>query len=145
MDNKDELSAVAREPEGLAALFTRMADDLTQLFDTKIALLKVEIKEDIDAYVRGGVMILVGGVVVAVGFALLNVAIAFLVSVLFEGSSLTQPVRYALGFVITAMVYLVAGTATIIITKNRLAKQGIVPRRTLAELERDKEWLQKEV
>jgi uncharacterized membrane protein YqjE len=145
MDNKDELTAVEREPEGLAALFTRMADDLTRLFDTKIALLKVEIKEDIDAYVRGGVMLLVGGVVVAVGFALLNVAIAFLVSVLFEGSSLTQPVRYALGFVITAMVYLVAGAATIIISKNRLAKQGIVPRRTLAELERDKEWLQKEV
>jgi uncharacterized membrane protein YqjE len=145
MDNKDKPIAVEREPEGLPALFTRMADDLTQFFDTKLALLKVEIKEDIDAYISGGIMILVGGVVVAVGFALLNVAVAFLVSVLFENSNLSQPVRYALGFIITALVYLIAGAVTIIVTKNRLAQQGIVPKRTLAELERDKEWLQKEV
>ena len=145
MDKENSQTAAQPEPEGLPALFTRMADELTQLFDTKIALLKVEIKEDIDAYLRGGIMLLVGGVVVAVGFALLNVAVAFLVSVLFENSNLSQPVRYALGFVITAVVYLVAGALTIIISKNRLAQQGIVPKRTLAELERDKEWLQKEV
>jgi len=31
------------------------------------------------------------------------------------------------------------------ITKNRLSKLGIVPKQTVAELERDKEWLQNEV
>ena len=145
MEDKDSPSAMSREPEGLTTLFTKMADELTQLFDTKLTLLKVELKEDIDAYIRGGISILIGGVVVAVGFALLNVAIAFLVSVLFGSSDFSQPVRYALGFIMTAILYLIAGAAMIIVSKNRLAKQGLLPKTTVQELERDKEWLQKEV
>lgn len=142
---KNNSPTIEREPEGLPGLFSKMADELVQLFDTKLALLKIELKEEVDAYTRGGIMILIGGVVVAVGFALLNVAIAFLISVLFEGSQLSQPVRYALGFIITAAIYLVAGAATIVIARNRLAKQSLVPKQTVAELERDKKWLQKEV
>ena len=80
-----------------------------------------------------------------VGFALLNVAIAFLVSTIFENSNLSQPVRYAFGFIITSLIYLIGGAVMILITKSRLAKVGIVPKRTVAELERDKEWLQTEV
>jgi uncharacterized membrane protein YqjE len=144
MEDKDSPSAMSREPEGLTTLFTKMADELTQLFDTKLALLKVELKEDIDAYIRGGISILIGGVVVAVGFALLNVAIAFLMSVLFRSSDFSQPVRYALGFIMTAILYLIAGAAMIIVSKNRLAKQALL-RKTVQGLERDKEWLQKEV
>lgn len=90
-------------------------------------------------------MILVGGIVIVVGFALFNVAIAFLVSTVFEDSNLSQPVRYALGFILTSLIYLIAGGVVIVITKNRLAGLGIVPKRTVAELERDKEWLQNEV
>ena len=144
MEDKDSSSAMSREPEGLTTLFTKMADELTQLFDTKLTLLKVELKEDIDAYIRGGISILIGGVVVAVGFALLNVAIAFLMSVLFRSSDFSQPVRYALGFIMTAILYLIAGAAMIIVSKNRLAKQALLPK-TVQGLERDKEWLQKEV
>ena len=133
------------EPEGVPALVTKMAEQLTQLFDTKLSLLKVELKEEIGAYLRGGVIILVGTLLVLVGFALLNIAIAFLLSALFADSNFSQPVRYALGFIITAVIYLVAGSATIAIAKSRLAKQALVPKQTVAELERDKEWLQKEI
>jgi uncharacterized membrane protein YqjE len=145
MEDEDSPSAMSREPEGLTTLFTKMAHELTQLFDTKLTLLKVELKEDVDAYIRGGISILIGGVVVAVGFALLNVAIAFLMSVLFRSSDSSRPVRYALSFIMTAILYLIAGAAMIIVSKNRLAKQGLLPKTIVQELERDKEWLQKEV
>lgn len=141
----DSDSLTKREPESLPALFAKMADELTQLFDTKLALLRVEIKEEVSAYTSGAVTILIGGVVVVVGFALLNVAIAFLVSTIFESLNLSQPVRYALGFIITSLIYLIGGGVMIVITKNRLARLGIVPKRTVAELGRDKEWLQNEV
>lgn len=68
MEDKDSAKAVGREPEGLTALFSKMADELTQLVDMKLMLLKVELKEDIAGYIRGGLMILIGGVVIAVGF-----------------------------------------------------------------------------
>jgi uncharacterized membrane protein YqjE len=131
--------------DDLPSLVERLFSDVAQLFDQKLALLRVELKEEVDAYVRGSIVIVAAGVVVAVGFALANVALAFAVSTLFSTLDLTQPARYALGFVITGLAYLLIGTLVILITKNRLAQQGLVPRRTVRELQRDKEWLQKEL
>ena len=90
-------------------------------------------------------MIVAGAVVALIGFALLNVAIAFLISMVFESVHISQAARYALGFVITAGLYLVVGGIVILKAKNRMAKQGIVPPKTATELERDKEWLKKQV
>src|SRR2546421_13040764 len=108
--------ATAREPrdsgndlEHIPGLLSRLGDDVTQLLDTKLSLLKVEVKEDVQAYVRGGVMIGIGAVIATIGFALLNVAVAFGVSILFEQTALSQPARYALGFVVTGAVYLLIG------------------------------------
>lgn len=145
MSDSDSMTKRGPEAEGLPALFTRMADQLTELFDTKLALLRVEIKEEVSTYTRGAIMILIGGVGIVVGFNLLNVALAFLVSTVFASSTLSQPVRYALGFIITSLLYLIGGGVVIVIAKNRMAKTGIVPKRTVAELERDKEWLENEV
>lgn len=133
------------ERRDLLSLIERLAGDVTMLFDQKLTLLKVEIREEVDAYVRGSILILAGGIISAIGFALANIALAFLVSTLFATADISQPAKYALGFVITGLAYLLLGGALIVITKNRLAKQGIVPRRTMQELERDKEWLQKEL
>jgi hypothetical protein len=99
----------------------------------------------VDAYVRGSIFILAGAIVAAIGFALANIALAFTVSTLFASANISQPAKYALGFVITGLAYLVIGAAVILVTKNRLARQGLVPPRTVQELERDKEWLQKEI
>ena len=118
---------------------------MTTLFDQKLTLLKIEIKEDVNAYVRASIAILAGGIVAAVGFALVNVALAFAISTLFADLDLSQPAKYALGFVIAGGLYLAIGSIVIMFAKNRLARVGIVPQRTINELERDKEWIQKEL
>ena len=141
--------AIAREPHGelenIPGLLSRLGEDVTELLDTKLSLLKVEVKEDVQTYVRGGVMIAVGAVVAAVGFALLNVAVAFGVSTLFAEADLSQPARYALGFVITGGAYLLIGGIIVLAMKSRLAKQDIVPNRSLDELRKDKQWLKNEL
>jgi uncharacterized membrane protein YqjE len=134
----------AGELEALPALFGRLGDDVVKLLDTKLSLLKVEVKEDADAYIRGGVMIGIGGVIAAIGFALLNVAVAFGVSTLLP-TDWSQPARYALGFVITGAVYLVVGGIIVVVMKNRLANRDPVPNRTVDELRKDKQWLKKEI
>ena len=133
------------DDESLPQLIGRLGEDLTGLFDTKLSLLKIEIKEDVNAYASNAVTMAIGGVIATVGFALLNVAIAFLVSTLFDGAELSQPVRYALGFIITATAYLIAGGVMIVRTKNRLAKQDLVPNRSIKEFEKDKKWIEKEL
>lgn len=130
--------------ESLPALFGRLSDGVTTLLDTKISLLKVEIKEDVNAYVRGAVSIAIGGVIAAIGFAILNVAVALVVTWLLP-DTLNQFLRVALGFAITGAVYLLIGGIFIITAKNRLAKQDIVPNRSVDELRKDKEWLKKEL
>jgi len=127
----------------LPALFGRMADDLAELFDAKLALLKIELREEMELYLRGAVSIVIGAVLALMGFALVNVAVAFLIASLFENTSLSQPARYGVGFGVAALVYLVLGAVLIVVSKNKLARQQLVPPRTVEELKRDKQRLEK--
>lgn len=133
------------ENDNLPSLFSRLGDDVMQLFDTKMSLLKVELKEEANTYARGGAMIAVGGVIAAIGFALLNVALAFGISALMANLDISQPAKYAIGFVAAGVLYLIVGGIIVTTMKNRLAKQSLVPDRTVAELRKDKQWLKNEI
>ena len=134
-----------KSDESLPSLFSRLGDDVMQLFDTKMSLLKVEIKEEASEYARDGVMIGAGGIIAAVGFALLNVALAFGISTLFANTDLSQAAKYAIGFLSAGVLYLIIGSVIMMTMKNRLAKQSLVPDRTVAELRKDKQWLKNEL
>jgi len=140
----DEL-ANRTDVEGLPTLFSRLGDDVMELFNSQLALFKVEIKEEAGAYARSITAIAVGAVIAIVGFALLNVAIAFAVSTLFAQANFSQPASYALGFVVTGGFYVLVGAIVVLLMKNRLAKQDLVPQRTVAELRKDKQWLKNEL
>jgi uncharacterized membrane protein YqjE len=133
------------ETDGLPNLLSRLGDDAMQLINSQFALFKVEIKEEANAYVRGAVTIAVASVVALIGFALLNVAVAFGVSILFAQMNLSQPATYALGFVVTGLFYLLVGGIVVMAIKSRLAKQDLVPTRSVQELRKDKEWLKNEL
>ena len=129
----------------MPSLVEQLAENVAKLLDQKITLLRVELKEEIAAYARGAIVIAAGAIVAAVGLALANIALAFVVSTLFSGLDWSQPAKYALGFFITGLSYLVISGIVIVVTRNRLAKLGLVPRRTMHELEKDKDWLQNEL
>ena len=131
--------------EGLPNLLSRLGDDVMQLINSQLALFKVEVKEEAQVYARGAAMIGLGAVIATIGFALLNVAIAFGVSTLFAGAGFSQPASYALGFIVTGAFYLIVGGIIAIVMKNRLAKQQLVPPRTVQELRKDKQWLKSEL
>jgi uncharacterized membrane protein YqjE len=131
--------------DSLPGLLSRLGDDVMQLINSQLALFKVEIKEEASFYARGTAMIAVGGVIATIGFALLNVAIAFAVSTLFAQAGFSQPASYALGFIVTGVFYLFVGGILMLVMKNRLAKQQLVPPRTVQELRKDKQWLKSEL
>ena len=135
---------IGTDLEQLPSLFGRLGDDVMKLVDTKLSLLKVEISEDVNAYVRDAIMIGVGGFIAAIGFAFLNVALALGISALMP-TMWSQPVRYAVGFVTTGILYLIVGGIIVMVMKNRLARQGLVPERSVEELRKDKDWLKKEI
>lgn len=132
--------------ESLPALFGRLGDDVMTLVDTKLSLLKVEVKEDAEAYARAGAMMAVGGVIAAVGFAFINVAVAFFVATLLQMyTTLRPPVSYALGFIITGAIYLIIGGIIIMVVKGRMARRNPVPEQSVEELRKDKQWLKKDM
>jgi uncharacterized membrane protein YqjE len=133
------------ETEGLPNLFGRLADDVMELVNSQLALFKVEIKEEANAYARGAAMIAFGAAVAIVGFALLNVAIAFAVSTLFSQAGFSQPASYALGFVVTGVFYVLVGAIVVFAMKSRLAQRNPVPKMTVQELRKDKQWLKNEL
>ena len=133
------------DAESLPNLFSRLGDDVMQLFNSQLALFKVEIKEEANAYARGVTMIAIGAVIATIGFALLNVAIAFAVSTLFAQANFSQPASYALGFVVTGGFYLLVGAIVVMLMKSRLSRQDLVPQRTVQELRKDKQWLKNEL
>jgi len=133
------------EIEQLPTLFTKLGDDVVQLFNSQLALFKVEIREEANTFARGAVMITMGAVIGVIGFALLNVALAFGVSTLFAQANFSQPASYALGFVATGVFYLIVGAVLVAVLRSRLANQQLVPKRTVAELRKDKEWLKNEL
>jgi len=134
-----------RTDEGLPSLFSRLGDDVMALVNSQLALFKVEVREEATAYAHGAIMIGLGVIVAAIGFALLNVAVAFGVSVLFANPNRSQPAAYALGFVVAGAFYLIVGGLVVLTIKNRLAKRSVLPTRTVAELRKDKEWLKNEL
>jgi len=136
---------IRNDNESLPNLFGRLGDDVMQLFNSQLALFKVEIKEEANAYARGVTMIAIGAVIATVGFALLNVAIAFAVSTLFAQANFSQPASYALGFVVTGGFYLLVGAIVVMLMKSRLSRQDLVPQRTVQELRKDKQWLKNEL
>ena len=138
-----EQTLTQSEIEGLPALFGRLGDDVMRLLDTKLSLVKVELKEDASVYARVGAFIGVGGVLAAVGLALANVAVAFFISTLFTFDR--QALNYAFGFLITGILYLVIGGIIILVMKNRLAARNPAPQRSIEELRKDKQWLTKEM
>ena len=129
--------------EALPTLIGKLGDDVMRLLDAKLGLLKVEAGEDAKFYGRNGTFIAVGGVVAAIGFALVNVAVAFFISSIFD--SVEPPIRYALGFVITGTLYLIIGGIVIYIFKNRMTARSPVPNRSVEEIRKDKQWLKNEM
>ena len=141
---RDEQALAERSDiEGLPALVGRLGDDVMRLLDTKLSLVKVELKEEAAEYGKGAAGIGVGTILAVVGLALVNVAIAFAVSTLFSFDR--QPLNYALGFLITGLLYLVVGGIIVVVMKNRMAKVNPAPERTIEELRKDKQWLKNEV
>ena len=133
------------EIENLPRLFTRLGDDVTQLFDSKMSLLKVEVKEDVTALLLTGIGIAVASMVALIGFALASVAAARGLATQLTNTGFSQAAADGLGFLIVGLIYLILGTIVALVMKGRLSKQSLVPNRTIDEIRKEKEWLKKEL
>jgi uncharacterized membrane protein YqjE len=137
------------EIENLPTLFGRLGDDVMRLVDTKLSLIKVELKEDASFYARNGAFTAVGAMIAFIGFALANVAVAFFIANLFGSDAGAAqkfgPTAYGFGFLITGAAYIIIGLIIVFVMKSRLANYNPAPTATLEEIRKDKQWLKNEM
>ncbi len=139
----DVATVQSSEAENLPSLFGRLGEDVMMLVDTKLSLLKVEVKEDVSAYVRDSVFIGLGATIALVGFTLVNVALAFFISKLFTFAD--TRLNYACSFLVTGIIYLVIGAIVVMVAKNRLTSHNPLPEQSIDEIKKDKKWLKNEI
>jgi uncharacterized membrane protein YqjE len=139
------------EIEQLPTLFGRLGDDVMRLVDTKLSLIKVELKEDASFYARNGAFTAVGAMVALIGFALVNVAAAFFIANFFGSDApgvaaqRFGPTSYGLGFLITGVAYIVVGLVIVFVMKSKLANHNPAPATSIEEIRKDKQWLKNEI
>lgn len=135
--------------ENLPTLLGKLGDDVMRLVDTKLSLVKVELKEDASFYARNGAFMAVGAMVALIGFALVNVAVAFFISNFFANDAAAAerfgPTSYGLGFLITGIIYVVIGGVIALVMKNKLGSYNPAPTASLDEIRKDKQWLKNEM
>ena len=135
--------------ENLPTLLGKLGDDVMRLVDTKLSLVKVELKEDASFYARNGAFMAVGAMVALIGFALVNVAVAFFISNFFANDAAAAerfgPTSYGLGFLITGVLYVVVGGVIALVMKNKLGAYNPAPTTSLDEIRKDKQWLKNEM
>jgi uncharacterized membrane protein YqjE len=120
-----------------ASLVNRLLNEILRLLDQKIALLKLEIREELSAVARSAGLLAAGGVVAGLGALLLIVALAVGI-----GDAVGSA---AGGFAIVGGVLALGGVILLVSIRRRLAERGLVPRETVQELRRDAEWIKHEL
>lgn len=129
--------------ENLPELFSRLSEQVVKLFETKVQLLKAEIRDDVNNYIRNGIIFGIGAVLLIVGFVLFNIAIGFLLATFFAFPE--QTLNYVFGFLSIGIFYLIVGGIITAVIKSRLAAIDPLPERSIKELRKDKQWLTKEL
>src|SRR5262245_43483336 len=129
--------AGARDSRSFVDLVNRLLSEIIDLLDQTVALLKLELREELGAIAHSAAFLAAGGVVAGLGALLLIVALALGIG---DGIGST-----AGGFAIVGGVLAVVGGIVLARMRRRLSDLGLRPRETVRELRRDVEWIKREL
>lgn len=108
--------------------------------ETRIAMLRAEMREKIDNLKFAAPLLVVGALFGVTAWLLLTGALVAIVTVAFRGS-LYAPF---LALVIIGVLYAVIGACALWMARGRISSKGLMPERTINVLKEDKVWLQNE-
>ena len=124
------------EEPGFFDLVERLFSDLGALVDQKLTLLTIELKQEAALVVRHLLVLLVGAALALVGLLQLSTAAAVWIG----RATGSVPAGYgSVGLVLVAV-----GGALLAMTRGRLEKRTLLPRKTLDEFRRDAKWIKDE-
>lgn len=123
-------------------MFRHLAGEISSLIQLQIALLKAEIVDGVVGYAKGGAFLVAALIPAVLTFLFLEIALGFLLAAMFPFS---LPVNYALGFGLVMLINAAVAGVLVWLGISRLRKHSLVPKRSIEEFEREKQWLSNEV
>jgi hypothetical protein len=125
----------------LAGLFAETKEELKNFAETRIAMLKAEMRDKVAALKVALPLIAVALLLGVTGWLVLTACLIAAVAVAFYGS----PWAYTFATLIVGLAYVIIAAATGMFAYRGLKEQGVAPQRTLRVLKEDRAWLSSEV
>ena len=108
--------------------------------ETRIAMLRAEMRENLGNLKVAAPLLVVGGVFGITALLLWTGALVAIISVAFQGS----PYGAFYSLVCVGVLYTVIGACALWMAFGRLNRKSLLPERTIQVLKEDKVWLQQE-
>ncbi len=124
----------------LAGVVAELKDEFKEFINTRIAMLRSELKEKVSVWKLALPSLVVGVVLLATCWLLLTAAIVAAIYVAFAGN----PFAAAIALAIMGVAYAVVGGMAVSFAIRDLKENGVVPKRTIRVLKDDQVWIANE-
>jgi uncharacterized membrane protein YqjE len=125
----------------IASIFAEAREDLKHFFETRLTLLRAELRDKKNVVTRTAPLASLALVLLGTAYMLFTLALVGLVLALLPAN----PFRWCLAFLAVAVLWSIVGTVAAIIAKRRFSLKELVPNRTIGVLKDDGIWIQSEV
>jgi len=126
--------------KSVAAVLTDMKEELKQFIETRIAMLKTEIREKLQTLKVAAPLAAAGLVFLSTAYLLLTLSLVGLVFALLPDNAF----RWCLAFLAVAVLWLILGGVAAYFAKREFEVKGLMPNKTIRVLQEDKRWIQSE-
>ncbi len=126
--------------KNLAGLFAETKDELKDFVQTRIDMLRAEMKDKISAWKVALPLIAVGLLLGLTGWFVLTATLILAIAQAFYGS----PWAYTFATLIVGVVYVLCAAISVSFALRGLKEEGMAPKRTIRVLKEDRAWLTSE-
>ncbi len=134
------MNSASANGRSLSEILADMKDELQEFAQTRVELLRSEIRERFESIKSALPLAVAGALLLATAFFLFSFALVGLLAAVFGNN----PYRWFLAALIVGVVWSMGGGVGAFLAKQRLTKQALMPEKTIQVLSGDKVWLQKE-
>jgi len=124
----------------LASHLQQLKNEFTEFVNTRVQMLKAELKTKLDAVKMAAPMLIIALVLGLVGFLVLTGALVAAIAMAFDGTI----GGWALAMLIVGLAYCILGGGAAMFGYKTLTSDGLAPKRTMRVLQQDQAWLASE-
>lgn len=119
----------------LTGALNEFKEELKDFVDTRLQMLKSEMKQKVAMLRMVVPMLLVAAVLGVLGFLFLSIALV---------AAIANLIGWGWSFLVIGVFYAAIGGATALLAVREISNEGITPTRTMKVLKQDQVWLQNE-